>query len=252
MAASSCALTAWACVVCTSVQSSVAHPFPPSRQRWGVASRCQALPVAIRSLLLLAAAGLDWNLPPAPVESRSAAVDIPHFTPKTSCALVLSRYLRNCHSALSISPSLHPAPTTNPLCANLDDCVSFTSTHQTNPTDTNRADVLSIHQSVQTQPGGLRSCARDMTNYSTFSDGNETGSEAGAMARYVFALVLSLGAVPGCCLVGLSQCPCGCLAPKRIPPCPLSPRGVFNLMLISHVTADQKEGAAPKEEARPL
>lgn len=58
-AAFSRALTAWACVVCASVQSSFAHPFPPSRQRWGVASRCQALRIGIGSLLLLAAAGLD-------------------------------------------------------------------------------------------------------------------------------------------------------------------------------------------------
>lgn len=33
--------------------------------------------------------------------------------------------------------------------------------------------------------GGLRCGARDMTDYETFADGNESGSEAGVMARYV-------------------------------------------------------------------
>lgn len=61
------------------------------------------------------------------------------------------------------------------------------------------------------EPGGLRSRARDMTNYSTFFDGNETGSEAGAMARYVSAFVaappLDPVAAPGRCSVGLNLCP---------------------------------------------
>lgn len=75
-AAFSRALTAWACVVCASVQSSFAHPFPPSRQRWGVAYRYREPPLASRCRFRL-------PLPPAPVASRSAAVDNPHFVPKT-------------------------------------------------------------------------------------------------------------------------------------------------------------------------
>lgn len=103
-----------------------------------------------------------------------------------------------------------------------------------------------------------------MTNYSTFSDGNETGSEAGAMARYVSAFIASLllgpGAVLGCCPVSLRPAP---LIVAQFQSASLSVRytittttavshRVFNPMLTLHVMADQKEGAAPKEEARPL
>ncbi|KAG6367677.1 hypothetical protein INS49_001871 [Diaporthe citri] len=84
--------------------------------------------------------------------------------------------LTETHSELSRRP-LHLS-TTKPSYANVDDCVSLT---QTNPTTAKRPP--SSHKCVLKELGGLRSCARDMTNYSTFSDGNETGSEAGAMAR---------------------------------------------------------------------
>lgn len=91
------------------------------------------------------------------------------------------------HSEPSRRPLDLDLPTTKPSYANVDDCVSLT---QTDPTTAKRPP--SVHKCVLKELGGLRSCARDMTNYSTFSDGNETGSEAGAMARYVSALIAAM------------------------------------------------------------
>lgn len=105
-----------------------------------------------------------------------------------------------------------------------------------------------------------------MTNYSTFSDGNETGSEAGAMARYVSIFVAAPPLEPQCRSRLLPCWPQPQPVPRifaQVQGASLSVRllitttttvshRVFDPMLISHVMADQKEGAAPKEEARPL
>lgn len=166
-----------------SVQSSFAHPFPPSRQRWGVASRCQALRIGIGSLLLLAAAGLDCLLPPAPVASRSAAVDNPHFVPKHPAE---TSFLYSVTSDISCTPA-HTLTETPP---ELSRRPLRPLHHETLPRQPRRLrQPPPVHKCVLKGPGGLRSCARDMTNYSTFSDGNETGSEGGAMARYVPTMI---------------------------------------------------------------
>lgn len=102
-----------------------------------------------------------------------------------------------------------------------------------------------------------------MTNYSTFSDGNETGSEAGAMARYVSTLIAATPqdhrGVLSPDLVGLCRRPRDLFdseahaAPFAFPfqaHTILFPKTLFDANVTCY--PDQKEGAALKEEAKPL